>query len=1664
MATAAELLILISAKDAASKVIDGLGKSLGGFGTAGKVASAAVAGFAVAGAGLAAGLAQSIGAAADFQSGMSAVAAVAGATADEMAQLSAKALQLGQDNTLAGIGATDAAAAMRELAAAGVSTQDILEGAARGALLLASAGGIDVARAAEIASNALTGFGLAGSQAGHVADLLAGAANASSADVGDLGESLKFIAPIAHSMGISIEDVVATLAELGSQGIKGSQAGTSLRSILASLADPSKRAAASIKELGLEFFDSQGHMKDFAGISEELKTKMAGLSDQQRAQALATIFGNESLSAATILFGEGADGIKKYLDQINVAGSAAATGAIRNDNLKGSIEQLKSSLETASITLGTAFLPLLKTLTDQAAKAVNAAIPLIATYGPKFAAAIQSGIGRAVASVQAFGLAVLAMVNSLRTGDFSNLFGPLIVAISTAFGSETAGKVTLFVSNLVTGLNLARDAVLTARQAFSGDWISADSIATPVRLIGELFLGLGEAVRTVQGWIAQIPAPVLAAAGAFLALGPALSIIGAILPTLIGALTGLGPIISILTSSLPLLGSVIAALGGPLTIALVAVGALAAAWATDFMGIQTATMPVVSAIGTAITGQLLPALSQVGPYLSTVVVPAFVQGWAAMQVATDSAVTAMQPAIERFTGFLSGQLAPALQGIAAVAGPAFEQMRAAAVGAFEAARPGLEAFVAGVQQLASVVAPIMAQVGAVIIDSLGPAIAAMTDWAQTVIPQFAAAFTNVMSIVGPVVGELASLIGSGLGAIAGFVSAHSEQITSVLTNAWNIISSTIGAVFAVITGLVSAGLQLISGDWQGAWTTIQATTASVWSSIQSVIGSAIAIVGTIVSAAVSEWQSLIAAAWAAIQSAAATAMGNLVSAISGGMANAASAVSNGVAGFPAAVLAIGGAMFSAGASIIGMLASGIDSAIGQAIQKVRDGLSQIANLLPHSEPKDPSSPLRGLGDAGKSIFSMLADGIGQGAPQAIKATQDAAGAIAHSLADTLGRLGTLTDTPSDKSAAGIMRLFAANFAVALDTMKATASAAGDFLTEAQSYKSLILLAVTAIKEAQAALNTVNFGGGGLPSPQAAGQGLGDGITKGIKKSLDIHSPSQVMAAIGRDVVAGLVQGMDAAQQDAAKKAADVASAIADAVSKGVAAFTSLGSFVAPGAGSIAAFGQTVRLAVNDLAVLSAEVGADLVAAASAFAEGAGKAVGIYGGAVGGFTGLAGFVSPASDALYAFGKTLRLALNDLAVLSEQIGAEMAASAATFGEGAAKAVAVYGGGVDAFTKLQTYTGIPAAAIYAFGKDLRAALNDLALVAEQVTLDSATLAGRFAEGAGKAVALIGTGVDGLTKLIGFVAPADAAIYAFGKAMRAFIADFALVAASVGVEAATLAGKFADGAGKAVGIVGAAIGGFAGLSTFVTPGRAAVDGLLATVKYIVARFGEMATTMSTEGTKQLGDFGAATSAVLGGVKAAIDTFIALDKAVVPQTGDLSDLVVAVQGVTRNMATAAAALGSDAIADATAFGTAAQGIFTALKSGLDLFIQIDKPGGWPSTDWLQPLIELMQGVLLRGGKLLSQSQELQAIADQFSANLMQAGATFGAALGLGDLALTGDVSGRGGGGGGGGGGGYTQNIYVTGNTLLGRDTDMAQQLAAIITPAQGRSVGYSMQ
>jgi TP901 family phage tail tape measure protein len=492
------------------------------------------AGAGIAGAAVAAGFAYAINKASDFEHTMSAVQAVSGATGAQMDQVRAKALQLGKDTVFS---AGEAGQAIEELSKAGVTLPDIMNGAADATVNLAAAGGIDLPEAATIASNAMNQFGVSAKEMPKIADAIAGAANASAIDVHEFGYSLGQVGAVAHLAGLDFHDTAVAIAEMGNAGIKGSDAGTSLKSFLMNLIPTTQQQIGLFQDMGLQtfnataaakalaangiqplgkdnktlndqlqhlaahlsgakvgsaaaqkefiklgsqtgflhnqFFKTNGEAKSLSKMQDVLANSTKGMTKEQKLATLQTLFGSDAIRAAAVMADNGAKGFDKMSTSMGKV-TAADVAKKRMDNLSGSIEQLKGSLETAAIVIGEQVIPAVRAIVDFITKLINTFLNL---PGP---------VKTAIIIITALGGAFLLIVGIILTmavafGALAATAGAADIALLPLIGTVAliAAGIIAFIAILVlvikyhkqiwaavvTAWNAIKNAIVTASQA-----------------------------------------------------------------------------------------------------------------------------------------------------------------------------------------------------------------------------------------------------------------------------------------------------------------------------------------------------------------------------------------------------------------------------------------------------------------------------------------------------------------------------------------------------------------------------------------------------------------------------------------------------------------------------------------------------------------------------------------------------------------------------------------------------------------------------------------------------------------------------------------------------------------------------------------------------------------------------------------------------------------------------------------------------------------------------------------------------------------------------------------------------------------------------------------------------------------------------------------------
>lgn len=422
---------------------------------------------------------------ANFESAMSKVSAISGATGSDYDKLKKKAEEMGAKTKFS---ATESAEAFQYMAMAGWKTGDMLDGI-EGIMSLAAADGLDLATTSDIVTDALTAFGLKASDSGHFADVLAKASSNANTNVSMLGESFKYVAPVAGALGYSAEDTAIALGLMANSGIKASQGGTALRTMMTNMVKPTDAAAAAMKEYGLSMTNSDGTMKTYGQVMDMLREKLGGLDEATQAQVATTIFGKEAMSGALAIINASDKDYQSLTKAIYSAdGAANQMAETMLNNLNGQITLLKSALEGLAIQFGEILLPYLK-------KFVTFIQDLVQKL-QNMTTAQKESIVKWAAFAAAIGPALM-IIGKITTGvgGFITTIGKIPGAISTVKGGITS---------LVTGFRNIGEGVRLARAGFPA-------------LAGEAS-SLGAAIGGITAPIAAVIAIVAVLVAAFVTL------------------------------------------------------------------------------------------------------------------------------------------------------------------------------------------------------------------------------------------------------------------------------------------------------------------------------------------------------------------------------------------------------------------------------------------------------------------------------------------------------------------------------------------------------------------------------------------------------------------------------------------------------------------------------------------------------------------------------------------------------------------------------------------------------------------------------------------------------------------------------------------------------------------------------------------------------------------------------------------------------------------------------------------------------------------------------------------------------------------------------------------------------------------------------------------
>lgn len=429
----------------------------------------------------------------NFEAEMSKVASISGATGDEFQKLIDKAKEMGSKTKFS---ATESAQAMEYMAMAGWKTQDMVDGL-KGIMDLAAASGEDLALTSDIVTDALTAFGLSASDSTHFADVLAKASSNANTNVAMMGETFKYVAPVAGALGYSVEDCSVAIGLMANSGIKAGQAGTSLRQMLSRMTKPTDEAQAAMDKLGVSLTDSAGNMKSLDTVMGDLRNGFKGLSKAEQTQLAASLAGQEAMSGLLAIVNASDGDFDKLKDSIyNCKDAAANMAAVAQDNLAGQITSLKSKAEGLGIAFYGSIQEPLKELASVGVKALE---DLNNAYASNGFVGFVNEIGNKVPLLQSFtdaiaglaektkGMSTDELMNLGKTaavlagaGPVISLFGSQIGNVQTAvegFSGITTGVLSEL-GKLPKGFKSATKSAVNFRKDFTGSLKGLGSAVT----------------------------------------------------------------------------------------------------------------------------------------------------------------------------------------------------------------------------------------------------------------------------------------------------------------------------------------------------------------------------------------------------------------------------------------------------------------------------------------------------------------------------------------------------------------------------------------------------------------------------------------------------------------------------------------------------------------------------------------------------------------------------------------------------------------------------------------------------------------------------------------------------------------------------------------------------------------------------------------------------------------------------------------------------------------------------------------------------------------------------------------------------------------------------------------------------------------------------------
>ena len=920
----------------------------------------------------------------EFQAQMSRVQAIAGATGGELDKMKRQAIELGAKTSFS---AKEAAQGMENLASAGFQVNEIMD-AMPGVLDLAAVSGGDVAASSEAMASSLRAFGLEAGQAGHVADVFARAAADTNAETVDMAEAMKYVAPVAHSMGLSLEETAASIGIMADAGIKGSQAGTTLRGALSRIAKPTKAMVKSMDQLGVSFYDANGKMIPLREQIAQLKTATAGLTQEERNRHLVTLYGQNSLSGMLALLDAGPEKLDKMTNAlINSDGAAREMAETMQDNLASKIEQMGGAFESAAIVIQQILEPALTKVVGGITKLIEAFLNM-SPVGQKMVV-IFAGMVAALGPLLLIAGTVITTMVKLRIA--MQFLGPAFMGTMGTIALVVAAFYALVAVFMIayTKSERFRNLIDSLAPAIKkGLGVAVEWTAEKLKVLWEWLQKATEKVKEFSSAISSKVANTLQQFG--INLGQAGSSIGSFISSglerLGGAFGKVGGVMSIAASVLTKVGLAFFGITGPLGLVISLVVSFLTAWARtgelNADGITQVFDNLTSTIQGAADAinQYLPIFVQKG----TEILVKLIEGIAN---AIPGVVSVISQVIESLVQTISTVLPTILAAGVQILTALINGIAQALPTIIQAAIQIIMALFNGLIQALPTIISAAIQIIQALIQGLVEALPAIIEAALQIITGLVqgliqalpmileAALQIIMGLVNALIENIGPILEAGIQILMALIQGLIQMIPELIVAAIEIITTLLTSILSNLPQLLEAGVKLLLALIQGLIQMIPQLLAGAIQIMMALLKAIVDYVPKLLQAGVQLLQALIQGI--------ASLLGSLVSTIASMMGQVVSKIASFL-----------GQMLSGGANLIRNLISGIGSMIGSVVGKISSmGSSMISSITGFAGQ---------MVSAGVNLVQGFINGIGSMVSSAVNAAANMASSALNAVKGFLG--------------------------------------------------------------------------------------------------------------------------------------------------------------------------------------------------------------------------------------------------------------------------------------------------------------------------------------------------------------------------------------------------------------------------------------------------------------------------------------------------------------------------------------------------------------------------------------------------------------------------------------------------------------------------------------